>query len=84
MVFFNFLNIFAIFLEFSLTLREGTKQNDSFLFSHFLSLFQHILDWNEAVMVFFNFLNFFAIFLEFSLPRREGTKRSDSFYFLSF
>ena len=70
MVFFNFLNIFAIFLEFSLTIREGTKQNDRFYFFHFLSLFQHILARNEAVMVFFNFSNFVAIFLEFSLPRR--------------
>ena len=80
MVFFNFMNIFAIFMEFSFTLRVGTKRSDNF---HFLRIFQPILAWNEAVMVFFNFLNFFAIFLEFSLPRREGTKRSDYFSFLS-
>ena len=84
MVFFNFLNIFAIFMEFSFTLREGTKRSDNFLFSRFLRIFQPILAWNEAIMVIFNFLNFFAIFFEFSLARREGTKRSNNFYFLSF
>ena len=35
MVFFNFLNIFAIFMKFSLILREGTKQNDNFYFLSF-------------------------------------------------
>ena len=35
MVFFNFLNFFVIFLEFSITHRVGTKQNDNFYFLSF-------------------------------------------------
>ena len=35
MVFFNFLNFFAIFLEFSITRRVGTKRNDNFYFFSF-------------------------------------------------
>ena len=80
MVFFNFLNFFSIFFEFSITLRVVTKRKDNF-YSLFLSFFQPILAWNEATMVF---LNFFAIFLEFSITLRVGTKRNDNFYFLSF
>ena len=36
MVFFNFLNYFAIFLEFSITRWVGTKRNDNFYFLYFL------------------------------------------------
>ena len=42
LVFFNFLNFFVIFLEFSITNRVGTKQNDNFYilsFSAFFNLF---------------------------------------------
>ena len=76
---FQFLEFFCYFFGiFSFPSgRNETKRY--FLFSHFLSLFQHILAWNEVVMVSFNFFNFFAMFLEFSLTRREGTKRSDNF-----
>ena len=34
-IFFNFLNFFAIFYEFSITRRVGTKRNDNFYFSCF-------------------------------------------------
>ena len=81
-VFFNFLNFFAIFLEFSIMRKDETKRY--FLFSQFLSLFQPILAWNEAIKVFFNFLNFFAIFFEFSIRRLVRTKRNDNFYFSLF
>ena len=75
-IFFSF-DFFTIFREFSITHRVETKQNDNFLFSIFLSLFQPILAWNEARMVFFNFFNFFAIFfLIFYYPWvRNGTER---------
>ena len=83
MVFFNFLNFFTIFLEFSILWRVGTHQND-FFFSLFLSLFQSIFAWNEAIMVFSNFLNFFPIFLEFFIPGRVGTHRNDFFFLFNF
>ena len=35
MVFFNFLNLFAIFFEFSITRRVGMKRNDNFYFLSF-------------------------------------------------
>ena len=37
MVFWNFLNFIAIFLEFSITLQVRTKRNDNFCFSSFLT-----------------------------------------------
>ena len=37
LVFFNFLNFFVIFLEFSVTHRVGTKRNDNFYFLSFSS-----------------------------------------------
>ena len=45
MVFFNFLNFFVIFLEFSITHRVGTKRNDNFYFLSFSSF--SILFWLE-------------------------------------
>ena len=90
MVFFNFLNFFAIFLEFSITRRVGTERNDNFYFfsfSAFSNLFrdnfyflfftsflQPILALNESIMVFFKFLNIFAIFLEISITCRERNR----------
>ena len=62
MVFFNFLNFFTIFLEFSITGRVRTKRIDNFYFLS-LSLFQQILARNEALMVFFSFFKFFCNFL---------------------
>ena len=76
-----FFNLFAIFLEFSITIRVGTHRND-FFFSSFLGLVQLILAWKEAIIVFSNFLNFFASFLEFSITGRVGTQRNDFFYFI--
>ena len=85
MVFFKFLNFFAIFLEFSITGLVGTHQNDFFFF--FLGLSQLILAWKVAKVVVFNFLNCFAIFWNFLLwVRKEliGTIFFFVFYFLSF
>ena len=57
-VFSNFLNFFASFLEFSIPGQVGTHRNDFlFLFSLFLGISEPILDWKEAMMVFYNFLN---------------------------
>ena len=63
MMFFNFLNFFAIFFfEFSSPGRVGTVfENENFFL--FLSLSQPGLDRNNVRMVFFNFLNFFGNFL---------------------
>ena len=38
MVFFNFLNVFAIFLEFSILRRVGTKRNDTIYVHSFSAL----------------------------------------------
>ena len=81
---FQFLNIFSIFLEFSLPRPEGTKRSDKFYFLSF-SVFSHLFWLGMNPQWYFSiFFNFFAIFLEFSLTRREGTKRSDNFDFLHF
>ena len=84
MVSFNFLNFFAIFLEFSITLRVGMERKDNLYFLSFTAFLQRILAVNEATTVFFNFLNFFVIFLAFSITHRVGAKQNDNFYFLSF
>ena len=84
MVFFHFLNFFAIFLEFSITRRVETERNDNFYFLSFSSF--SILFWLEMKpeWYFFSFLNFFTIFLEFSITHRVETERNDNFYFLPF
>ena len=84
MVSFNFLNFFAIFLEFSVTHRVGTEQNDNFYFflSHpFPTYFG--LKW-ILIGIFLIFLNFFVIFFEFSIMHRAGTKRNNNFLFSLF
>ena len=81
MVCFNFLNFFAIFLEFSITLRVGTERNDNFYFLSFPAFSNLFLAWHEAITLFFNFFNFF---LEFSITCRVGMEWNDNFYFLSF
>ena len=83
-VFYNFLNFFAIFLEFSITLRVRAKQNDNFYFLSFSALSN--LFWLEIMPYWFydNFLTCFVISLEFSITCRVGTERNDNTYFLSF
>ena len=82
MVFFNFFQFYCYFFGIFYYASSKDEMKRYFLFSLFLSLFQPILAWNEAIKVFFNFFNFFAIFLEFSITRRVRTKRNDIFYFL--
>ena len=85
MVFLNFLNIFAIFLEFSIVRRVGTKRNETIIFV--FSLFQPFLTYfglKRNHKRFFNFLKFFPIFLEYSITRWVRTKWNDIFYFLYF
>ena len=84
MVFYNFLNFFAISFEFSITGRVGIDRNKYFLFSLFLSISQPVLAWREALPVFYNVFNFFAIFLKFSIIGQERIDRNDNFCFLSF
>ena len=62
MVFLNFLNFFAILLEFSITRRVGTERTDNFYFFSFSSFSNLFLAWNEAIMVFLKFLNFLLFF----------------------
>jgi len=84
MVFFNFLNCFAIFLEFSISHRVGTKRNDTFYilsFSAFNNLFWLEIKTYWYILIF---MNFFAISLEFSITRWVETKHNDNFYFVSF
>ena len=83
MVFLKFLNFFAIFFEFSISRRVGTKRNDTF-YILFLGIFKPILAWNEAIVVFLNFLNFLTIFLEFSITRWERNGMEWQFLFSLF
>ena len=83
-VFFNFLNIFAIYFEFCITDGIGTERNDNFYFLSFS--FFSTLFWlqKKPQRYFIIFWFFFAIFLEFSITFRVKTKQNDNFYFLSF
>ena len=83
-VFYNFLNFFAIFFEFSITHRVGTKWNDNFCFPSFSAFFNEFWIEMKPQWYFFNFLKFFPIFLEFSITRQVGTEYDDNFYFISF
>ena len=77
MVYFNFPNFMAIFLEFSISRLVGTERNDNFYFLSFPAISN--LFWLErSTMVFFNFFNFFTIFFLNFLSRvveeRNGPK----------
>ena len=77
MVFFNSLNFFANFFEFSISRWVGTKRNDNFYSLSFSSFLQFFLARNEALWVFITFTNFVAIFLEFSIIGRVGRNGSE-------
>ena len=82
MVFFNFLNSFAIFLEFSTTRRVRTKQNRNFYFPSFSAF--PILFWLEmklcwCFLIFWIFLLFFKIFYYGSVRNT-----SERFFFFLF
>ena len=78
--FFNFLNFFAIFSEFSCLGRVRTEFGTK-IFSLFLGLPQPFLHRNNAGIKFFNFLNFFAIFSEFSYPGWVWTEIGTKIFF---
>ena len=62
MIFFNFLNIFAIFFFWNFLARVGQEWNSRLkYFSLFLGLSHPGLDRNNNGMMLFNFLDFFAI-----------------------
>ena len=70
-------------MEFSITHRDGTEQNDNFYFLYF-SAFSNLF-WLEMKPQWYCLIFwFFALFMEFSITRRIGTKRNDNFYFISF
>ena len=83
MVHFNFLNFFAIFLEFSIMRRVRTKRNENFYFLCFSS-FSNLL-WLEMKpqWYFLIFLYFFAPFFKFSITHRVGTERNGTIIFIS-
>ena len=85
MVYFNFLNFIAIFLEFSISRRIGAERNGTiiFIFSHsrpFQTYFG-LKGSHNGIFKFFKFFSYF--FFEFSITRRVGTERTDNFYILS-
>ena len=83
MMIFNFLNFFAIFLEFSSLCWVGTEFGTNI----FLSFSAYLIPvWIEIISkwCFFNLLNFFAFFLEFSSPGRVGTEFGTKFSFCLF
>ena len=89
MLFFNFLKILVILMEFSITLRAGTKRNDNFYFHFFIFTFSRPFPiyfgskWSHNC-IFWIFWIFFYMFWSFYIRRRIGTKRNDKFYFLFF
>ena len=62
MMFFHFLNFFAIFLEFLIQGRVLMDRNDNFCFPLILSQSRPVSALKEAILMFFSLLNFFAIF----------------------
>ena len=83
MVFFDFLILFSLFLEISITRRVGTKRRDNFYilsFSAFSNLFWLGMKPQRYFLIFY----FFSLFLEFSIICRVRTERKDNFYFFSF
>ena len=83
MVFFNFLNILAIFFEFCITDGIGTEWNNNFYFLSF-SFFSTLFWLQKKPQRYFIIFWFsFVIFLEFSITLRVRTKQNDNFYFLS-
>ena len=85
MVFLNFLNFFAIFLEFSISRRVRTKRNDNFYllsFSAFPNLFWlemnpygYLLLWRILLLFFWNFQQWVGW---------VGTDGNNNFNYLSF
>ena len=78
------MNFFAIFLEFSITCRVGTEQNNNFYFLPFWAFLNLFLLQMKPKWYCSNFLNFFAVSLEFSITHWVGTKRNDNLYFCLF
>ena len=84
MVFSNFFNFFAIFLECSITGREETQRSYFLPFLSFVA-FPNLF-WLETKLwwYFLNFSIFLLFFFELSITGRVGTQRNDFFYLLSF
>ena len=79
MVFFKFLNFFAIFLEFSITGLVGTHQNDFFfLLSRPFPTYICLKSCQSGGFLFFEM---FCYFLEFSITSWEGIHWNDFFVF---
>ena len=75
------MNFFAIFLEFSITCRVGTEQNNNFYFLSFFLYLNLFLLQMKPKWYCSNFLNFFAIWLKFSITHWVGMKRNINFIF---
>ena len=79
MVFFNFLDFFLIFLQFSITRRVGTKRNDNFYFPSFSAFFN--LFWLEMKLQRY-FLIFWIFYWNFLLRVRLERNGTITFIFL--
>ena len=83
MVLFSSSNFFAIFLEFSITRRAGTKRNDNFYFLSFSS-FSNLFSFEmKPIMVFFSFSNFFYYFFGI-FYFASGTNKTERYFLYSF
>ena len=69
MMFFNFLNFFAIFLEFPIPGRVGMDQNKNFFFSHSQPL-PSCFGLKRSHIDVFQFFEFFCYF--FGIPYSES------------
>ena len=77
MVFLNFFTFFAIFLEFYITRRVGTKRNNNFYFlsfSAFSNLFWLELKPQRYFLIFFIFFGYFIGIFYYVLGG-NGTER---------
>ena len=74
------MNFLAIFLEFSIPSRVGTRRNFFFFFSLFHCSSQPNLVRKDAMIVFSDFLNFFAIFFGI-FYYRSSINTSEWFFF---
>ena len=75
MLFFNFLNFFAIFLEFSFTPRVRMERKDNFYFLSFAA-FPCLFSLEMKPQRYF-------WILEFSITHRVGTERNETINFIS-
>ena len=75
MVFYNFLNFFAIFLEFSTTSRFGTDRNDNFLYLSFVAFSNLFRIEMKPQWCFFEFFSYFFGIFNYASGRNETERQ---------